>query len=117
MMDARATDQLVKLLGMLGSAHAGEGANAAAAADKLLRENGLTWREWIEERRRGEKPAGRSPKDVLELCLGCPEVHTAWERNFLADLRRRGPGLSEKQIAKLKQIFGRVEKYRGFAGV
>lgn len=35
--------KLVKVLGMLGSAHAGERDNAARAATQILREAGLTW--------------------------------------------------------------------------
>ena len=36
-------DRLVKLCGMLGSAHDGERAAAGLKADQLLRENGLRW--------------------------------------------------------------------------
>jgi hypothetical protein len=35
--------KLVKVLGMLGSAHAGERDNAARTATRLLQEAGLTW--------------------------------------------------------------------------
>jgi hypothetical protein len=35
--------KLVKVLGMLGSAHAGERDNAAQLAVRLLKESGLTW--------------------------------------------------------------------------
>lgn len=40
-------DLLVKALGMLGSAHDGERANAALAVEKLRTEMGLTWDELI----------------------------------------------------------------------
>jgi hypothetical protein len=36
-------DRLAKLCGMFGSAHAGERAAAAAKADQLVRNLGLTW--------------------------------------------------------------------------
>lgn len=35
--------KLVKVLGMLGSAHSGERDNAARAATRILKEAGLTW--------------------------------------------------------------------------
>jgi hypothetical protein len=38
---------LKKLLGMMGSAHEGERANAAALADRMIRENGLTWNDVV----------------------------------------------------------------------
>lgn len=37
------SEKLVKVLGMLGSAHAGERDNAARTATRLLKEAGLTW--------------------------------------------------------------------------
>ena len=40
-------DRLRKLLAMTGSAHAGEAANAAVLAGKLVRAAGLTWRDVI----------------------------------------------------------------------
>ena len=36
-------ERLVKLCGIFGSDHAGERANAAAAADRLVRQAGLRW--------------------------------------------------------------------------
>lgn len=36
-------DKLARVLGMLGSAHDGEIAAAARAADALVRQSGLTW--------------------------------------------------------------------------
>lgn len=39
--------RLTRLLGMLGSDHDGEVVNAARIADRLVRENGLTWDDVI----------------------------------------------------------------------
>lgn len=39
----RLRKKLVRVLGMLGSAHAGERDNAAQAATRMLKEAGLTW--------------------------------------------------------------------------
>jgi hypothetical protein len=44
--------KLVKVLGMLGSAHAGERANAALAASQILKEAGLTWYDVLDVPRR-----------------------------------------------------------------
>ena len=117
-LDPSTKNRLVKLLGMLGSDHDGERANAAHAADKLLRQNGLTWREWIEGRQkpREPEPAGVGILDAIERCLGCPEMLNEWERRFLGDVRARAPDLTEKQLAKVEQIYRKVRTYRGFAG-
>jgi hypothetical protein len=42
-LDASSAQRLVCLLGMLGSAHDGEVANAGRMADRLIREHGLAW--------------------------------------------------------------------------
>ena len=39
--------RLVKLLGMLGSDHAGERASAGLAADQLVRSKGLSWADVV----------------------------------------------------------------------
>jgi hypothetical protein len=39
-------DKLTKILGLLGSAHSGERASAAAKADALVRAAGLTSTAW-----------------------------------------------------------------------
>ena len=41
--------KLIKVLGMLGSDHAGERDNAAQAATKILRDAGLTWYDVLRE--------------------------------------------------------------------
>jgi hypothetical protein len=46
-LDPHSADRLRKLCGMLGSQHDGERAAAAQAADRLVRELGLTWSEII----------------------------------------------------------------------
>jgi len=42
--------RLVALLGMLGSAHAGERDNAARLAEQFRKRHGLTWEEMLAER-------------------------------------------------------------------
>ena len=46
-LDTSSARRLVRLLGMLGSAHDGEVANAGRMADRLIRERGLTWPQII----------------------------------------------------------------------
>jgi hypothetical protein len=46
-LDDATVDRLAKILGMLGSAHAGERAAAAAKADAIVRAAGVTWRDII----------------------------------------------------------------------
>lgn len=50
-MDANDRTRLIKLLGMTGSAHEGEAANAVRLANKLLRDLKLTWAEALGEAR------------------------------------------------------------------
>jgi len=42
-LDPRDAERLVKLCGLIGSAHDGEALNAARKAHELLRRNGATW--------------------------------------------------------------------------
>jgi hypothetical protein len=45
-------EKLLKVLGMLGSAHPGEVAAAGRAAHKLISDTGLRWQDLIKEVRR-----------------------------------------------------------------
>ena len=47
LLEPRVADRLAKLCGMFVSDHDGERAAAAAMADALVREHGLTWRDVI----------------------------------------------------------------------
>ena len=40
-------DKFIKLLGMLSTEHAGERANAIAAAERLRKQYGITWRDIV----------------------------------------------------------------------
>jgi hypothetical protein len=110
-MDARATDRLTNLLGMLSSEHAGERANAAAAADRLLRECGPTSRGWI-GRQVSQQPEPRSIEDIIDFCLSHRRALNDWEHNFLRDMNRRVVnGLSQKQFEKVEAILAKVKSY------
>jgi hypothetical protein len=100
--------RLAKLLGLLGSDHAGERDAAATAAHRLVVQSGLTWRQVIEppaiEKRLPELGTWRA---TVAECLARPGSLRPWEVGFLRDLPqfRR---LSTKQRYVLKEIADRV---------
>jgi hypothetical protein len=59
-LDASSAQRLVRLLGMLGSAHDGEVATAGRKADRLIRERGLNWSQII------APAAGQTPHDSMD---------------------------------------------------
>src|SRR4051812_2433984 len=94
--------RLVKLLGMLGSDHDGEIAAAGRAADRLVRQAGVRWRDVI-------VPAlpplntGGTIADQIDFVLGFPDALNEWERRFILSLARQRRAPSEKQRAILDQ--------------
>jgi len=46
-LDPSTLQRLIRLLGMLGSAHDGEVANAGRLADRLIRQHGVTWAQVV----------------------------------------------------------------------
>jgi hypothetical protein len=104
---------LAKLCGMFGSDHAGERANAAAVADKLVRQAGLRWPDVILP---ALSPPPRRERDVssnddaIAFCHDFAFALTAWEREFVASLAAdRYRRLTPKQMAVLVKL---VEKCR-----
>ena len=102
--DAR---KLAKLCGMFGSAHDGERANAAAAADKLLRSHGMTWPIILGV----ERAADTADLSIAEM-IAAVRAHiahlTAKEARFITDILlypSRGWALSVKQENWLKAIY------------
>ena len=117
--DAR--DRLAKLLGMLGSDHAGERAAAGLQAHRLVQQHKLTWpdvlappalpppgttrscRSWVE-------PVG--PQEMAATCLRWAEILTVWETEFLKTVGGMSPRqLSQKQIAVLEWIVAKCRAY------
>jgi hypothetical protein len=118
-------DLLVKLLGLCGSDHVGERANAALRADQLVRSAGLTWRDIIRVpdhhhhyHRAGHEDGGdpshyngRDWRDARDFCLRHPGLLRAREYAFLTDLRYwRRAGLTSKQEQWLTSIFLRLQR-------
>ena len=85
-LPAEIADRLIKLLGMLGSAHDGEALTAARLADRLVRDQlKLTWGEVIPspatrscapEPRVWREPA--TWQDAARLAAHRPECLTEW---------------------------------------
>jgi hypothetical protein len=96
-------ERLVKLCGMFGSAHIGERANAAAAADRLVRRAGLRWSEIIVIALPTIGRAG-AIADQIDFVVGCPDALNEWERSFAFSLARRRRPLTEKQLAILQEL-------------
>jgi hypothetical protein len=109
--------RLEHLLGMLGSDHAGEVANAARIAEQLRREAGVTWQEILTTPPLPSAPPlpepvadDREPIDIagaIELCLENQAHLTRWELGFVRDIAHVRP-LSPKQLACLELIARRI---------
>jgi hypothetical protein len=106
-------EHLAKLLGMLGSDHLGEVANAGRLADKLVRSAGLTWADIV-------APVLLPPPDAdgdtdpihdwrrtAAACSRYPHLLNSWEAEFVAGLPRF-PRLSRRQHAILVKIVTRL---------
>lgn len=103
-----ARKRLTKLLGLLGSDHAGERDAAGLAAHRLVSQSGLTWSQIL------SPPVPDRPlpeygiwRDTVRRCLAHPGDLRPWELSFLRDLPQF-PRLSVKQRYWLKSIADRV---------
>ncbi len=96
--EPESVNQLIKVLGMLGSEHDGERASAAAIADRIVRKLGLTWTDII------SRP---EPQSLSDLCawLLTSDLLTIWEAGFVSTLRAP---ISVKQRDKLDDITRRI---------
>src|SRR5262249_51995721 len=110
-LDPRSTERLTKLLGMLGSDHAGERAAAGSKANALVREHGLTWADVI------FTPAGNDRHDnsfhkyqkqderpddwrtMRDYCARRPGLLRSREHEFIDDIKGWRGALTEKQNA------------------
>ncbi len=110
-------ERLVKLCGMFGSDHDGERANAAAAADKLIRHSGMRWGDVINPALPLPPEPQTETDDPFRDCDWCLDfrdsgVLTKWEVDFLRSVGirlARGGSLSDKQSRVLARL---VEKCR-----
>lgn len=110
----KAAERLAKIVGLLGSDQPGEVCNAASAADRLLRDHGMTWEALI-LRPLVTSPAAYPPppppqsgwRGAVAACQARPELLTRWERTFLDGLAQRRT-LTAKQAIILSRLVDRV---------
>jgi hypothetical protein len=106
--------RLAKLLGLLGSDHAGEVLSAAKHAHDLVQAHGLTWDQVISEPQTADHDARETSqltgwRLTGDRCLRHADMLSDWEFKFLSSLS--GSGYSHptaKQDAVLIKIAGRV---------
>jgi hypothetical protein len=99
--------RLVKICGVFGSDHDGERAAAAAMADKIVRDLGLTWADIIQSKQN----LLPGPELESQLALIGSNVHMLndWERRFVQSLHRF-PRFSPRQLATITRIAHDLER-------
>jgi len=95
-----ALDRLIKLLGMLGSAHDGERAAAGLKAHELMRRHGLQWSDILLA-----APVKIGWREKLRACEAHAHCLNHAERAFLRGLAEWQGTPTEKQLAWLNRIF------------
>lgn len=93
--------RLERILGLLGSEHAGERASAAKAAGEFIRKHELSWRDLIEGRALGVRAAGKVRKEI-----GVDYLEAAESR--IRQLQAHNMTL-EKQVRRLKEKLEEAE--------
>ena len=104
-------DRLANLCGMFGSDHPGERANAAAAADKLIRAAGMRWPDIILPQLPAPPQARqvKSVTDAIRFVLQRADLLTDWERDFVRSVAAQSYRVSPKQIAVLERLVQKVQ--------
>lgn len=138
-MAPSARTRLTKLLGMTGSAHDAEAITALRLAQRLMREEKVTWEDtlhgnglltykegWLEGRtagfeegyakgyREGQNAPRARPASwqaiVREMLEEHPDALTQWEREFLESFQsRRWHTPTERQRAVLERIADKLD--------
>jgi hypothetical protein len=109
-LDDTTADRLAKILGLLGSSHAGERASAAAKADALVRGAGLTWRDVV---MRSPPIAPRlegqgSWRLLAAECYEHQAILAPHERDFVGAILTWRAEPSPRQLAWLTAIHARL---------
>jgi hypothetical protein len=107
-----AVERLIKLLGMLGSAHDGERAAAGLKAHELVKRHGLTWADVLHPPDNDARNLGPAMgwHAQREFCLQRRARLSAKEQAFLRNLATwRGP-LTERQQAWVDGIHARLRE-------
>jgi hypothetical protein len=95
-----ALERLIKLLGMLGSAHDGERAAAGLKAHEFIRRHGLSWSDIIVA-----TPPKIGWREKLRACDHCRHLLNNAERAFVDTLATWRGTPTEKQLAWLNRIW------------
>jgi hypothetical protein len=111
-LDPRLADRLAKLLGMLGSDHAGERAAAGLKASELLKANRLTWRDVVAIAAGGADKSVSTEQeddiaDKIRFAVERIDLLNSWERGFITSIQGR-TYLSDKQERKLDEILDKL---------
>jgi hypothetical protein len=108
-------DRLTAVLGMLESDHDGEVVNAGRLAAKLIRSSGFTWNDVVVEPRKPAVPAQPevSPpppewRQMVAACLAVSDRLSGKEADFLSNLANSAKPPTQKQMAWLEGIAGKV---------
>jgi hypothetical protein len=114
-LDPQTADRLIKILGLLGSVHAGERAVAGLKASQLLRERGLQWRDVIHvpiADHYGEETESFEEdwEPRRRYCLQRARLHTIKERGFLINIADWNGPLTQRQQAWLDNIYARLRR-------
>jgi hypothetical protein len=112
----QAADKLAKICGLLGSAHDGERASAAAKADALVRAAGLTWADVINvppiiadaPRIRSWRSTSTDWQKMAAFCHARREQLSQWDREFVRSMLHWHGEPSEKQQDMLASIYARM---------
>jgi hypothetical protein len=118
-LDPQALGRLIKLLGMLGSVHAGERSAAALKASEFVRGRGLTWHEVVTTHNAAPAHAARHNNDhddwraMRDYCARHSNRLRSRELEFIVSLDDWRGNLTEKQSKWLDAIVARVRKQAG----
>jgi hypothetical protein len=102
-INAADRDRLAKLLGLLGSNHAGERDSAGLAAHRLVQQRGVTWRDVLSQPSAVQRLPAVTWRQVAARCLEHRHLLSNWERDFLGSLISRQQ-ISIKQHLILNKI-------------
>jgi hypothetical protein len=101
-----ALERLIKLLGMLGSAHDGERAVAGLKAYELIRRHGLTWSDvLLAAPQTAQTPPKLGWRDKVAAAQAHQHCLNTRERAFVSSLARWRGTPTEKQLAWLEHIY------------
>jgi hypothetical protein len=107
---------LIKLLGMLGSDHAGERANAGKLASTLLARHKTTWSQLLNGTGSAQPPRWVEPFGLHQRVLAvldAEDLLTQWELDFAHSLLQRST-CSPKQNAILTRLLDRARAHAKF---